>query len=211
VQEGRRQMIRCVALDDYQNAARGMADWGAISSQVELTVIPEHLPPDAMVAGLQGAEIVVAMRERSRFDAAVLARLPALRLLVTTGMVNAAIDLDAARARGIIVCGTTSRPHPTPELAWGLLMALARHIPQETAAFHAGLPPWQHSVGVDLAGKVLGLVGLGAGGAAHGALRRRLRNAGAGLEPQPDRRARGCERGPGAPPRWTRCCGRRIW
>jgi phosphoglycerate dehydrogenase-like enzyme len=154
-------MIRCVVLDDYQDAARRFADWSAIQDEVELVVRREHLPTEAMIAALQGAGIVVAMRERSRFDAATLARLPDLRLLVTTGPVNAAIDLDAAAARGITVCATTSVSHPTPELTWGLLLALARSIPQENARFHRGEAPWQASIGMDLAGRTIGIVGLG--------------------------------------------------
>ncbi|UFN47106.1 D-2-hydroxyacid dehydrogenase family protein [Roseomonas sp. OT10] len=154
-------MIRCVVLDDYQDAARRMADWSALADQVSLEVLRDHLDPDAMAEALQGAAVVVAMRERSRFDAATLARLPALRLLVTTGMRNAAIDLAAAGAQGVVVCGTGSAGAPTPELAWGLLMALARSIPREDANFHAGGTPWQSSLGIDLAGKTLGIVGLG--------------------------------------------------
>lgn len=154
-------MIRCVVLDDYQDAARRFADWSALLPGIDLQILHEHLPAEAMVAASQGAGIVVAMRERSRFDAATLAMLPDLRLLVTTGPVNAAIDLEAAAARGITVCGTTSVPHPTPELSWGLLLALARRIPQENARFHRGEAPWQASVGQDLAGRTIGIVGLG--------------------------------------------------
>lgn len=158
-------MIRCVVLDDYQDAATRFADWSVLAGKVELVVLRDHLEPDAMVAALQGAGIVVGMRERSRFDAATLARLPDLRLLVTTGPVNAAIDLNAAAARGVTVCATTSVPHPTPELTWGLVLALARRIPQEHARFHAGAAPWQDSVGMDLVGRTLGIVGLGKVGA----------------------------------------------
>lgn len=154
-------MLRCVVLDDYQDAARRMADWSPLAGEVALDVIREHLDPEAMIAALRGAAIVVAMRERSRFDAATLARLPDLRLLVTTGLRNAAIDLDAAAARGIAVCGTGSAGAPTPELAWGLLLALARSIPREDANFHAGGSPWQGSLGTDLHGATLGIVGLG--------------------------------------------------
>jgi phosphoglycerate dehydrogenase-like enzyme len=157
--------MRCVVLDDYQDAARRFAEWSVLGDAVELVVQREHLPPEAMVAALRGAHIVVAMRERARFDAATLARLPELRLLVTTGAVNAAIDLAAAGALGITVCGTSSVPHPAPELTWGLLLALARRIPEEDARFHRGEAPWQASVGFDLAGRTIGIVGLGRIGA----------------------------------------------
>lgn len=158
-------MIRCVVLDDYQDAASRFADWSVLADQVELVVLREHLSGDGLIAALRGAAIVVAMRERTRFDAVTLARLPELRLLVTTGPVNASIDLAAAAARGITVCATTSVQHPAPELTWGLLLALARRIPQEDARFHRGDSPWQASVGLDLAGRTIGIVGLGKVGA----------------------------------------------
>jgi phosphoglycerate dehydrogenase-like enzyme len=157
--------MRCVVLDDYQDAARRFADWSLLGNAVEFVVLRDHLPTEAMVAALRGASIVVAMRERARFDEATLQRLPDLRLLVTTGAVNAAIDLAAAAALGITVCGTTSVSHPAPELTWGLLLALARRIPQEDARFHHGEAPWQASVGLDLAGRTIGIVGLGRIGA----------------------------------------------
>jgi phosphoglycerate dehydrogenase-like enzyme len=115
--------------------------------------------PDALVEQLAGFEIMVAMRERTRFDAALLARLPRLKLLITTGMRNNAIDVAAAAARGIMVCGTQILPYPAPELAWGLLLALARNIPDQVASVRAG--GWQTQIGVGLEGKTLGIVGLG--------------------------------------------------
>lgn len=154
-------MIRCVVLDDYQDAARRFADWSVLGGAVELVVLREHLVAEALTDALRGAGIVVAMRERTRFDAATLRRLPDLRLLVTTGSVNAAIDLTAAAERGITVCATTSVPHPAAELTWALLLALARRIPQEDARFHRAEWPWQASVGLDLAGRTIGIVGLG--------------------------------------------------
>jgi len=118
---------------------------------------------DELVAALAGAEVVVAMRERTRFDAERLARLPDLRLLVTTGMANAAIDLDAAAANGIVVCGTRGRPRHTVELTWALILALLRSVPAEDARMRAG--GWQH-IGTELDGTTLGLVGLGRLGSA---------------------------------------------
>jgi phosphoglycerate dehydrogenase-like enzyme len=165
--------MRIVALDDYQGLALDMrlADRldgelegaGLSSSErsdVELVVLREHLAPDALAAALAGAEVVVAMRERTRFDRALLARLPELRLLVTTGLANAAIDLAAADEQGVTVCGTGGPPSAnTAELTWGLILSLLRHIPAEDAAVRAG--GWQTTVGRDLLGARLGLVGLG--------------------------------------------------
>jgi phosphoglycerate dehydrogenase-like enzyme len=119
---------------------------------------------DELVAALAGAEVVVAMRERTRFDALRLARLPDLRLLVTTGMANAAIDVDAAAANGIVVCGTGGRPRHTVELTWALILALLRSVPAEDARMRAG--GWQHTLGTELDGATLGLVGLGRIGSA---------------------------------------------
>jgi phosphoglycerate dehydrogenase-like enzyme len=112
------------------------------------------------VAALRDAEVVVAMRERTRFDRALFARLPDLKLLVTTGRANAAIDLRAAAEHGVTVSGTGGpRSANTAELTWGLILSLARHLPAETAAVRRG--GWQHSVGMDLMGATLGLAGLG--------------------------------------------------
>ncbi|GLY47219.1 D-2-hydroxyacid dehydrogenase family protein [Lentzea sp. NBRC 102530] len=146
--------MRCVVLDDYQGVALANADW----SGLDVTVLREHLddPADA----LADAECVVIMRERTPFDAALFARLPKLELLITSGMRNAAIDLDAAREHGVTVCGTGSAKTPPAELTWALLLGLARHITVENAAFHAG-GPWQSTVGADLSGRTLGLLGFG--------------------------------------------------
>jgi phosphoglycerate dehydrogenase-like enzyme len=119
---------------------------------------------DALVAALAGAPVVVAMRERTRFDAERLGRLGDLRLLVTTGMGNAAIDLSAAAANGVVVSGTGGRPRHTVELTWGLILALLRSIPAEDARVRAG--GWQHTIGTELDGATLGLVGLGRLGSA---------------------------------------------
>jgi phosphoglycerate dehydrogenase-like enzyme len=113
-----------------------------------------------LVRALADFEIIIAMRERTRFDRELFARLPKLKLLVTTGMVNAAIDLAAARERGVMVCGTGSVPYPTAELTWALILSLLRHVPFEYGELRRG-GRWQSSVGVDLNGKRLGLIGLG--------------------------------------------------
>ncbi|WP_043605947.1 MULTISPECIES: D-2-hydroxyacid dehydrogenase family protein [Protofrankia] len=147
-------------LDDYQRVALTSADWSAVLDRYTIEVINEHIPDrDALVRRLRDSEIVVAMRERTRFPADLLRALPTLRLLVTTGMVNAAIDLDAARRQGVTVCGTTGWGNAMPELTIGMIIALTRNFAQEDAAVRAG--GWQHTIGPGLAGHTLGVVGLG--------------------------------------------------
>ena len=155
---------RIVVLDDYQGVALEYADWGRISAEWEVEPVAEHLEGEALESVLAGAEIVVAMRERTAFPAALLERLPALRLLVTTGMANASIDVAAARRNEITVCGTGSRGPATLEHTWALLLALVRSLPYEDAGIRAGA--WQRTVGTELSGRTLGLIGLGRLGAA---------------------------------------------
>lgn len=152
---------RLAILDDYQGVAHGFADWASLEQAgVSVSVFRDPFQtPEALVAALTGFQIVVAMRERSPFPRTVLERLPGLRLLVTTGMANATIDVEAARELGITVCGTPGSPAAAPELAWALLLAVARNLPAEENSLRAGT--WQTSVGVELAGKTLGIVGLG--------------------------------------------------
>jgi phosphoglycerate dehydrogenase-like enzyme len=153
-------MTRIAILDDYQDAARRLADWGRLPAGVELAVFRDHLAEgDAVAARLADFDVVVAMRERTPFPRALLERLPRLRLLVTTGMRNAAIDLKAAADRGVVVCGTAGLPYPTAELAWGLVLSLMRRIPREDRATREGR--WQETVGLGLNGKTLGVLGLG--------------------------------------------------
>jgi phosphoglycerate dehydrogenase-like enzyme len=152
--------VRIAVLDDYQEVARSSADWSALDGRAEVTVFTSHMAGhDVLARHLAPFDVIVAMRERTPFPAALLARLPALKLLVTTGMRNAAIDLAAARGGGVLVCGTGGSGSAAPELAWGLIMAVTRHIPAEDAAVRAG--GWQHTVGAGLAGRTLGLLGLG--------------------------------------------------
>jgi phosphoglycerate dehydrogenase-like enzyme len=154
-----RVTLRCAVLDDYQDVATAMADWDRLP--VEVTVFREHLTDSPDVAdALRDFDIVVIMRERTPFPAALLARLPKLRLLITSGMRNASIDLAAAAAAGVTVCGTTSRSEPPVELTWALILGLARHVTVESAALRTG-GPWQSTLGMDLEGSTLGLVGLG--------------------------------------------------
>lgn len=153
--------LRCAVLDDYQDVALSMADWTPLAGEVEVSPLRRHLDdPDELVAAIADCQIVVAMRERTPFGADLLARLPELRLLVTTGMRNASIDLAAAAAHGVTVCGTAGASEPTVELTWALVLGLARHVVTENTALRDG-GPWQSTVGVDLAGRRLGVLGLG--------------------------------------------------
>ncbi|MGN6468012.1 MAG: D-2-hydroxyacid dehydrogenase family protein [Rhizobiaceae bacterium] len=151
----------CAILDDYQEVALGMADWSGLAGKVRLQVFAEHIEPQDLARRLADFEIIVAMRERTVFDEALLARLPKLRLLVTTGMNNASINMKAAERLGILVCGTRGVVGPAAELAWSLLLALTRNIPLETANLRAGGDPWQLSVGTGLQGRTLGVAGVG--------------------------------------------------
>ena len=164
--------MRVAILDDYQQVALASADWSAVREIAEISVFAQHIArTEALVSALEPYDVVVAMRERTPFDAERLSRLPRLRLLVTTGMGNAAIDLAAAAERGITVCGTGGVGSTTAELTWGLILALVRHIPEEDrrlkmaggagGAALADSGAWQQTVGTGLDGKRLGVVGLG--------------------------------------------------
>jgi phosphoglycerate dehydrogenase-like enzyme len=157
-------MPRIAVLDDYQDAALRTADWQSLPAGCEVTVFRDHVADErALAARLAPFEIVVAMRERTPFPRTLLERLPALRLLVTTGMRNASIDVKAAADRGIVVCGTPGLPYPTAELAWALVLSLFRRIPAEDRALRDGR--WQTTLGLGLNGKTLGVLGLGTLGA----------------------------------------------
>ena len=149
--------MKITVLDDYQDVALGMGPWDRLDAQV--VALHEHLFGDQLVAALSGSEVVVAMRERTPFDRVLLDRLPDLRLLVTTGMANASIDLDAARERGVLVCGTRSRQAGPAELTWALVLAVTRRVAYEDAAVRAG--GWQTTIGPELSGRTLGVLGLG--------------------------------------------------
>jgi phosphoglycerate dehydrogenase-like enzyme len=157
--------VRVVVLDDYQQVALASGPWERLDGRCTVETRSDHLArTDELVDALRGARVVVAMRERTPFDEERLARLPDLELLVTTGMGNAAIDLQAAERNGVVVCGTRGRGRHTVELAWALILALLRSIPQEDAHIRAG--GWQHTIGTELDGATLGLVGLGRLGSA---------------------------------------------
>ena len=152
--------VRVAVLDDHQGIALRSGPWASLGAGVQVEAFTDHGAGDAALAErLAPFEVVVAMRERTPFTAARLAALPALRLLVTTGMANPSIDLAAARERGVVVCGTGALPSPTAELAWGLILALLRHIPAEDRSMREG--GWQHTIGPELAGRTLALLGLG--------------------------------------------------
>jgi phosphoglycerate dehydrogenase-like enzyme len=153
--------LRCAVLDDYQNVALSMADWSKVTGDIDVHVFTTHLgSAEAVVAALQGFDIVCAMRERTAFSRAVIERLPDLKLLITTGMRNASIDLDAAKERGVIVCGTSAFGNGTAAIATGLMLDLARRIGYENARLKAGAF-WQTTVGLDLEGMTLALLGFG--------------------------------------------------
>jgi len=152
---------RCAILDDYQNVALSAADWSKVSGDLEIQVFNAHLgAADKVIAALQGFEIVCAMRERTAFPRDVIEKLPQLKLLITTGMRNASIDVAAAKARGIVVCGTPAVGSPTSGIAIGLMLELTRRIGYENARMKAGVP-WQTTIGQDLEGLTLGVLGLG--------------------------------------------------
>ena len=153
--------LRCVVLDDYQNVALTSADWSAVTDRVNIRVHDRRVDDEGELAALlSDCEIVVLMRERTAFRRSLIARLPKLKLIVTSGMRNAAIDVDAAREHGVTVCGTASRSEPPAELTWALILALARNVVQEAGSFRANAP-WQSTVGADLHGRTLGVLGLG--------------------------------------------------
>jgi D-3-phosphoglycerate dehydrogenase len=151
--------VRCAILDDYQNVVLTSADWSKVKGDLEIKVFNEHLGgPDKVIAALKGFQIVVATRERTGFPKQVIDALPDLKLLISTGMRNASIDTDAAKARGVTVCGTPNFGNPTAGIAIGLMLELTRHIGYENARLHAGAP-WQSTIGPDLEGMTLGVLG----------------------------------------------------
>jgi D-3-phosphoglycerate dehydrogenase len=148
-------------LDDYQNVAMKVADWSPVAKDVTFKVFTESLGDSGkVVATLKDCAVVCLMRERTLFGADVINALPNLKLIVTSGMRNAAIDVAAANGRGILVCGTESLGHPTAELTFGLMLELTRRIGHENARLKNGAR-WQSTLGIDLYGKTLGIIGLG--------------------------------------------------
>lgn len=155
--------LRCVVLDDYQAIASQVAPWDRLADRVAVYFVHESIrDQERLIALLDTADIIVANRERTRITAEIIAALPQLKLMVTTGMGNAAIDGRALRERGIPMCGTGNTGAPTVELTWALILSLARNIVVEANGLAAGR--WQQTVGMGLEGRTLGVVGLGAVG-----------------------------------------------
>jgi len=151
---------KIAVLDDYQGVALKMADWSKVIARAQVEVFKDHLADaEAVAKRLYPFDIVCVMRERTSIDAALIERLPNLRLITSTGPRNASIDLKAAAGRGIEVMHTGYFGSPTVELTWALILASARQIVAEAAAVRGG--GWQHSIGDDLSGKTLGIIGLG--------------------------------------------------
>jgi phosphoglycerate dehydrogenase-like enzyme len=154
------QLAKIAVLDDYQNVALSMANWSVLDGQATVTVFNDYLPDsDAVVARLQEFDVVCVMRERTPMTRAVISRLPKLRLIASTAPRNASIDLAAATERNIEIVHTGYSSRPTVELTWALILASVRNLAAENASLRAG--GWQRFVGDDLAGKTLGVLGLG--------------------------------------------------
>ena len=152
--------MKIAVLDDYQQVAREFADFSALEADHDVRIFHEHLGDrDAVVAALAEFDVIAAMRERTVFDRATLERLPNLKFMVTTGNRNASIDMDCLKERGIPCASTGGRLQTTPELAWGLILAVARNIPLEDRNVREGR--WQTTIGLDMQDKTLGIVGLG--------------------------------------------------
>lgn len=153
-------MVKIAILDDYQRVARTYADWSRIESGNEIVVFDQPLRDESeVVAKLADFEVLCILRERTRFPRSVIERLPKLKLMASTAMRNAAIDMKAAAERGVVVCGTNAGNYATAELTIGLMLAVARSIALEDGNMRAGR--WQTTVGMELQGKTLGLLGLG--------------------------------------------------
>lgn len=153
-------MKKLAILDDYQDVAMDMADWSPLEGDVEITVFNDHLSDeDAVAERLKAFELVMIMRERTPFPRSLFEKLPNLEHLISSGMRNLSVDVDAAGDNGVICTGTPSLGYPTAELTWGLIHSLARHVPFEDRETRAG--GWQKTVGVGLRDKVLGVMGLG--------------------------------------------------
>ncbi|WP_298365570.1 D-2-hydroxyacid dehydrogenase family protein [uncultured Bradyrhizobium sp.] len=153
--------LRCAILDDYFDIALSLADWPAVKDRVEVTVFDQPFASEAEAASkLKDFEIICAMRERTPFPRSLLDALPRLKLLITSGMRNAAIDIEAAKQRNVVLCGTQYSRDPTAPLTMGLILELTRGIGRENARMHAG-EAWQSFAGTEIEGKTLGVIGLG--------------------------------------------------
>lgn len=152
--------VQIAVIDDWQDVARDVVDWSVLDSIGEVTFVHDYPADNTTLAERLGQyQVICVMRERTRFDQDLLQRLPNLKLLVTGGMRNAALDMQAAAGLGIKVCGTDSYKHAAPELTWALIMAATRNLVNEANSLRAG--GWQQGLGGDLHGKTLGILGLG--------------------------------------------------
>lgn len=152
--------IRVAVLDDYQQVARTMADWSPVEKRAELTIFHDHLHDhDALVRRLAPFDVLCVMRERTALTADLIAALPRLRLIASTGLANASIDLKAAAEHGVEVVNTDYSSTPTIEFTWSAILGLARDIAGEAASVRSG--GWQTGLGTELGGKTLGILGLG--------------------------------------------------
>jgi phosphoglycerate dehydrogenase-like enzyme len=152
--------MKVAILDDYQNVALGLADWSGVARRAEITVFNDHLAdPAAVIERLRPFDVVCVMRERTPLPRDILQQLPQLKLIASTGPRNAAIDMRAAAERGILVTSTGYESTPTIELTWALILASARQLVQEAGSVRDG--GWQTSLGANLRGKCLGVLGLG--------------------------------------------------
>jgi phosphoglycerate dehydrogenase-like enzyme len=157
--------INVAILDDYQGVALKMADWSTLKDKAEITVFRDHLSdPGPIVERLRPFDVVCVMRERTPLPRLILEQLPNLKLICSTGSVNASIDVAAAKEKGITVCGTRYTSHGAAEFTWALILAMVRNVPAESRSLRAG--QWQTSIGGDLEGKTIGLMGLGRLGSA---------------------------------------------
>lgn len=153
--------LHCAILDDYQHVAMEMADWSTVKEQVDVQSFSQRFEKEEeLLKAINHCEIIVIMRERTPFTASLFEKLPKLKLLITSGMRNASIDLAAAAAHGVTVCGTASSSEPPTELTWALILNLARKVTEENIALREN-GAWQSTVGTDLHGRTLGLLGLG--------------------------------------------------
>ena len=153
--------LKCAILDDYQNVALKLADWSPLKGKADITVFSEHLGEASnVVRALKDFDIICAMRERTPFRRETVEALPQLKLLLTSGLRNASFDMEALKEKGVVVCGTGGFGNPTAALAIGLMLELTRKIGLENARLKAGAT-WQVTLGQDVEGRTLGVVGLG--------------------------------------------------
>src|ERR1700738_4274302 len=180
---------KIAVLDDYQNAALESADWSVLRDQADIAVFQNHLAdPDAVIERLLPFDVVCVMRERTPLPRNIIERLPNLKLIASTGAVNASIDVAATSDRGIAVVHTGYRSDPTVEFTWALILASARHIVTESNSVRSG--GWQQTLGSDLRGKILGVLGLGNVGSQVARIGSVFWNEADCLEPEHDTRDR---------------------